>query len=140
MDACLKHLAAQVAILQTCEDGLLCGVDDDDAIGRLAATALGILLALGNVGIAESGKLLLAVYPYYGVVGGGGQKVAPLLLQLGDARIDLLHALHLVGRKQSARTYEALVDNFGEALVFALELAVLMVVDVLDALEETLIE
>lgn len=119
---------------------MLCGVDDDDAIGRLAATALGILLALGNVGIAESGKLLLAVYPNHGVVGGGGQKVAPLLLQLGDTRIDLLHALHLVGRKQSARTYEALVYNFGEALVFALKLAVLMVVYVLDALEETLIE
>ena len=140
MAAGLEHLAAQVAILQTGEDRLLCGVDDDDAIGRLAATALGILLALGNVGIAESGEQLLAVYPNHGVVGGGGQEVAPLLLQLGDTRIDLLHALHLVGWEKCSRAYEVLVDNFGEALVFALELAVLVVVDVLDALEETLIE
>ena len=140
VDACLKHLATQVAILQTGEDGLLCGIDDDDAIGRLAATALGVLFALGNVGIAESGELLLAVYPNHGVVGGSWQEVAPLLLQLGNARIDLLHAFHLVGRKQSARTYEALVDDFGKTLVFALELAVLVVVDVLDALEKALIE
>ena len=73
-------------------------------------------------------------------LGGGGQEVAPLLLQLGDTRIDLLHALHLVGWEKCSRAYEVLVDNFGEALVFALELAVLVVVDVLDALEETLIE
>ena len=107
-------------------------VDDNHAVRRLRATALGILLALCNVGVAESGKLLLAVNPHHSVVGGFGQNVAPLLLKLGDARVDLLHAVHVVGREQGARAHKALVNLLGKALVLALKLGVLVVVDVLD--------
>ena len=62
------------------EDRLLGGVDDDDAVRRLASAALCIFLALCNVCIAQSGELFLAVHPNHGVVGSGRKKVAPLLL------------------------------------------------------------
>ena len=81
MYAGLKHLAAQIAVLQTGQDRLLGGIDDNDAILRLAATALGIFLTLRNVGIAQSGKLFFAIHPYHSIIGGLGQEVAPCLLQ-----------------------------------------------------------
>ena len=80
MDACHIHLLAQFAVLEIGEDRLLGGVDDDDAVRRLASAALSIFLALCNVCIAQSGELFLAVHPNHGVVGSGRKKVAPLLL------------------------------------------------------------
>ena len=102
VDACHIHLFAQFAVLEIGEDRLLGGVDDDDAVRRLASAALSIFLTLCNVSIAQSGELFLAVYPNHGVIGSGRKKIAPLLLQLRDAGVDLLHALHLLGRKEGA--------------------------------------
>ena len=100
VDACHIHLLAQFAVLEIGEDRLLGGVDDDDAVRRLASAALSIFLALCNVCIAQSGELFLTVYPNHGVVGSGRKKIAPFLLQFRDAGVDLLHALHLLGRKE----------------------------------------
>ena len=140
MDAGLIDLASQVTVAQTGENGLLCGIDDYDAVGSLGTTALGILLALGDVGIAQTVELLLAVDPYHSVVGRLGQEVAPLLLEVGDTRVNLLHALHLVGREHGARTHKAFIYHLGESLVFAGKALVLVVVYILDALEELLVE
>ncbi len=85
MDACHINLAAELTVLKIGEDSLLGGVHDDDAVRSLAATALCILLALCDVGIAQSGKFLLAVHPNHGVVGSGRKKIAQLLLEFGDA-------------------------------------------------------
>ena len=82
MYTCHINPTTKLTILQTCKYWLLCGVDYDNTIRCLAAAALGIFLALGNVGIAKSGKLFLTIDPYYGIVGGSRQNVAPLLLQL----------------------------------------------------------
>ena len=102
VDTCHIHLLAQFAVLEIGKDRLLGGVDDDDAVRCLASAALCIFLALCNVSIAQSGELFLAVHPNYGVVGSGRKKIAPLLLQFRDAGVDLLHALHLLGRKEGA--------------------------------------
>ncbi len=80
VDACHIHLLAQFAVLEIGEDRLLGGVDDDDAVRRLASAALCIFLALCNVSIAQSGELFLAVHPNHGVVGSGRKKIARFLL------------------------------------------------------------
>ena len=140
MNAGLIHPASQVAVGQVGENGLLRGVDDHDAVGRLGPTALRVVLTLRNVGFAQSGQFLLAFYPHHGVVGGVGQQVAPLLLQVGDARVDLLHALHLIGGQQCSRAHESLVDDLRESFVLALEFRILVVVHIFHTLEELLVE
>ena len=102
MDGCLIDTLAQLAVLQAGENGLLGGVDDNDAIRRLRTLVLGVFLALCDVGIAQSCQLFLAVHPHHRVVGGAGQQVAPLLLQVGDAHVDFFHACHLfVGQERT---------------------------------------
>ena len=140
VDGSLIHSAASLTIGEGCEDRLLGGIDDDDAIRSLASTAFRILLALCDVCITQSCQFFLAAHPDHGVVGGGRKEVAPLLLKFGDAIVDFLHALHLLGREHGTGAYKTFVDDFGESLVLALELAVLMVIDILDALEEFLVE
>ena len=63
MDGSLIHLAAQLAVSQCGEDGLLGGIDNHDAIRRLATATLGILLALGNISVAQTYCQLLFVSP-----------------------------------------------------------------------------
>ena len=110
VDAGLIDLLTQVAVVQVGEDGLLRSVDDDDGIGSLAATCLGILGALGDVGLRESCQVFLLIDPYHGIVHGSLQQVAPLLLQVRDAQVDFLHACHLIIGQKSTLTYEVLVD------------------------------
>ncbi len=105
----LVDAAAQVAVVQGGEQGLLRGVHDDDGVGGLAAAALGVLLALGDVCLAQSGQFVAALHPHDGIVGGSLQLVAPLLLQVADAQVDGLHALHLVLGQQGAAAHEVLV-------------------------------
>ena len=100
MDTCLEHFATERTVLKACEDGLLRGIDDDDAVGGLATTHLRILLALGNVGLAETSEILPVINPYHGMVGRLGKEVAPLLLQLRDTGVDFLHTRHLLGRQE----------------------------------------
>ena len=140
MNRSFVDTAAQVAVVKRSQKRLLRGVDDDDAIGSLAASALRIFRTLGNVGFTQSSQLLTRGNPNHGVVGRCGKHVAPLLLKLGNAHVDLLHAFHLLAGKQGARTDKAFVDFFQKLLVFALQLGIIMVVDVLDALEELLVE
>ena len=134
------HLTAQVAVVEAGQQRLLRGVGDDDSIGSLAATTLGIFLALLDVGIAEAGELLLAVHPHHGIVGGLQYLVAPLLLQVGDAQVDGLHALLLLGGQQRSLAHELLVGLLQKLLVLALERLMLAVVDLADALEERIVE
>ena len=140
MDGCLKDLLTQIAIVETCEDSLLRGVDDDDGIRCLTPTALGILGTLGDVGLAESCEILLLVNPYHSIVGGIGQQVAPLLLEVGDTEVDLLHTFHLVVRQQGTLAYKHLVDLLQQLLVFTLQGIVLLVIDLTDTLEELFVE
>ena len=63
-----------------------------------------------------------------------------MFLQLGDAGVDLLHTLHFLCRQQGARANKTLVGLLGQAKVLALELLQLVVVNVLDAVEELLVE
>ena len=74
------------------------------------------------------------------MVGRLGKEVAPLLLQLRDAGVDLLHARHFLGGKECARAHETLVDFLRQALVLTLELRIFVIVNELDALEELLVE
>ena len=82
MDAGHIHLAAKLTVLKIGEDSLLGGVHDDDAVRRLAATALSILFALCDIGIAQTGEFLLTVHPNHGVVGSSRKKIAKLLLEI----------------------------------------------------------
>ena len=140
MDGGLVDAAAQVAVVETGEQGLLGGVDDDDAVGLLAAQALGVLLALCDVGVAQPCQLLLRVYPHHGVVGGIGEHVAPLLLQVGDGLVNLFHAGHLLVAEQGTLAHKLLVGLLQELLLLARERLVFVVVDGLDALEQLLVE
>ena len=134
------HLSAQLAVVEAGQQRLLRGVGDDDGIGRLAAATLGIVLALLYVGIIEPGEALAAVNPHHGIVGGCQDQVAPLLLQLGDAQVDGLHALLLLGRQQRALAHKLLVGLFQQLKVLALQRISLAVIDLTYALEEGLVE
>ena len=140
MDTCLVHTAAKVAVSKRGEDRLLGGVDDYHAVRSLTATALCVFLALSYISIAQASQLVLALYPYHSIVGGCRQEVVPLLLQLRDAGVDLLHALHLLCRQQGARANKTLVGLLGQAKIFALEFLQFVVVNELDAVEELLVE
>ena len=140
MDGRFVDLLAQVAVVETGQQGLLRGVDDNDGVGSLPAPALGIFGALGNISIAKSGQLVLALNPHHSVVGGSRQHIAPLRLQLRDAQIDLLHPRHLVVRQQSTLTHKVLINLLQQLLVLALQCAVVTVVDLTDALEQLLVE
>ena len=140
VNAGLEDLLAQVAVVEGGEQRLLGGVDDDDGVGRLATTTLGIFLALGHIGVTQACQLFLLVNPHHCVVGGVLQLVAPLLLQVADAQVDGFHAFHLVGRQQGTLADEALIDFLQQLLVLARQLVVLLVVDLSDALEECLVE
>jgi len=96
MDGSLVDTASQVTVVEVGEDRLLGGVDDNDGIRRLATTALSVFLALGDVGLTETGKLLFAVDPYDSIVGSFLKKRSPLLLQVGDALVDLFDTSFLV--------------------------------------------
>ena len=95
---------------------------------------------MGHVGLAKSGQVFLLVNPHDGIVGGIGQQVAPLRLQVGDAFVNLLHALHLVVGQQGTLAHEFLIRLFQQLLVFALQRVVLTVIDLTDALEERFVE
>ena len=140
VDAGLEDTAAQVAVVQAGEDGLLRGVDDDDTVGGLAAAALGVLLTLGDVGLGEACQFLFRLHPHGGIVGGSLQGVAPLLLQVGDAQVDLLHLGGILVREQRTGTDKPLVGLLEQFPVFSLQRLVLVVVDGLDTLEEGLVE
>ena len=140
MDGCLEDFLTQVAVVEAGQRLLLRGVDDDDGVGSLPPATLSVLGALGDVGFAQSGQLFLLVHPHYGIVGGGGQCVAPLRLQFRDAQVNLLHAGHLVLRQQGTLAHEALVGFLQQFLVFARQRCVVAVVDLPDALEQLLIE
>ncbi|CCZ13552.1 unknown [Prevotella sp. CAG:1092] len=81
MNARLIHPSAQLPVLQARQYRLLSGVYYHDAIFRLAATALSILLALRYVSLAQTSQLSLALHPYHRIVGSLRQQVAPVLLQ-----------------------------------------------------------
>ena len=91
MDRCLIDLLAQFAVIEAGQGRLLRGVDDDDGIRGLAATTLSILGALGNICLAHACQVFLLVDPDDGIVGGIGEHLAPLGLQLGDAQVDFLY-------------------------------------------------
>ena len=105
-----------------------------------APTVLSILLALCNVGLAQSGQVVLAVDPHRGIVGRIGEHVAPLLLKFRNARVNFLHAGHLLIGKQCAGAHKALVDLLKQLLVLAFQGGVFVIVDIFDALEEFLVE
>ena len=136
----LEDPLAQVAVVETGQQGLLRGVDDDNGVWGLLATRLGIFGALGDVGIGKASQVFLLVHPHHGIVGGSGQVVAPLLLQVGDAQVDLLHPRHLVLGQQGTLAHKLLVDLLEQLLFLARQRIVLLVVDLLDALEERLVE
>ena len=140
VDGSLIHLSAQVAVLETGEQRLLRGIDDDDSVRSLTAKTLGILLALLHVGSTQSREFLLAIHPHHGFVGSFGQQVAPLLLQVGDAQVDCLHALFLIVRQQSTLAHKLLVSLLQEFLVLALERVMLSVIHLSDAFEERHVE
>ena len=140
MDGSLVDASAQVAVVERGHDGLLRGVDDDDGVGSLPSPTLCVLLALCDVALRESGQLFLRVDPYDSVVGGGWQQVTPLLLQVGDAHVDVFHARHLLFREQGPCTHETLVDFFRQLAVFPFQRAQLMVVDVFHACEQLFIK
>ena len=93
-----------------------------------------------DVGFAQSSQFLLAVYPHHGIVGGFEQRVAPLLLQFGDAEVDGLHALLLVVGQQRTLAHELLVGFFQEFLVLALKRVFIVFINLTDALEERHVE
>ena len=140
MDRGLKHALAQVAIVETGQNSLLRGVHDDDGIGSLTATTIGILLALSQIGLAETCQVLFLVDPDHSIVGGSLQGIAPLLLQIGNAEVDLLHTSHLVLRQQRALANEVLVSLLQELLILTLQRVVLTVVDLFDTLKELGVE
>ena len=140
MDRSLEDTLSQVAVVEIGEQCLLSGIDDHDGVGCLLAEVLGILGALGDIGIGEASELLLGVDPDDGVVGGSRQLIAPLLLEVGDTEVDLLHALHLVVGQQGTLADKALIGLLQELLLLAGEGIVLDIVHLLDTLEERLIE
>ena len=140
MNGSLIDLTAQVAVVETGQKGLLRGIDDDDGVWCLAATALCIFLALLYVGLVQSRKLLLAVHPHHGIISGVENQVAPFLLQVCDAQVDLLHALLLFVRQQRALAHELLVGLLQQFLVLALQRVMIAVVHLTDTLEERHIE
>ena len=140
VDGSLEDAAAQLSVVQVGEERLLCGVDDDDGVGCLAAQILGIFRTLGDVGLAEPCQLVGCLHPHHGVVGGIGQVVAPLLLQVGDASVYGFHAFHLVLGQECSPAHEILVNFLQEFLVFTGECIVLTVIDLTDSLEEGLVE
>ena len=140
MNGSLIDLTAQVAVVETGQKGLLRGIDDDDGVWRLAATALGIFLALLYVCLVQSRKLLLAVHPHHGIISGVENQVAPFLLQVRDAQVDFLHAFLLFVRQQRALAHELLVGFLQQFLVLALQRVMIAVVHLTDTLEERHIE
>ena len=140
MDRGLKHTLAQVAIVETGQNGLLRGVHDDDGIGSLSATTLGILLALSQIGLAETCQVLFLVDPDHSIIGGSLQGVAPLLLQIRNAEVDFLHTGHLILRQQRALADKVLISLLQKLLILALQRIVLTVIDLFDTLEELGVE
>lgn len=89
MDGSLIDATSQIAVVEVGENGLLCGIDNDDSVWRLGTPALRVLPALCDISVAESGEFLFAVDPDDCVVGSLLELCAPLLLQVGDALVDL---------------------------------------------------
>ena len=140
MNRGLVNLFAQFAIVKRGQRGLLRGVHDDNGIRCLATTTLCILLALSHIGVAHTCQIFLLVHPHNGVVGGSLQQVAPLLLQVADAQVDLLHASHLVVRQKGTFAHKVLVDFLQQLLVFTRQLVVLFIIHLLDTLEQRLVK
>ena len=128
-----KHLSPQVSVVQTGQQGLLCGVNDDNGIGCFASSAFCILSALGNVGLAQSCQIFLFLNPYYGIIRGFRQNVTPLGLQVRDTQVYFLHSLHVFVREQSAFTYKFLISLFQKFAVLALKFIILTLIHLLDA-------
>ena len=140
MDGGLVDTLAEFAIVETGQDGLLGGIDDDDGIGGLSATAVSILTALGQIGLTETGEVFLLIDPHHSIVSGGRQIVAPLLLKVGDAEVDLLHTLHLIVGQKGTVANEALIGFLEQFLILALKRLVLAFVDLTNSFEEILIK
>ena len=140
MDRSLKDLLAQIAVVEISQDSLLCRVYNDDGIGSLTASVLGIFLTLGDVGLAKSGEILLLVHPDDSIVSGGLQQVTPILLKLRNPQVDFFHTLHLVLRQQSTPTDKALIGLLQQFLVLSLKGIILFIIDLFDALEQLLVE
>ena len=117
MDRGFIYLLTQFTVVETCQWCLLGGIHDDDGIRSLTPTALGILGALGDVGLTESCQIFLLVHPYHSVIGGIRQQVSPLLLQLRDAQVDLLHTCHFVVRQQGTSAHEVLIGLLQQLLI-----------------------
>ena len=72
MNAGLKDLLAQLAIVEGGQNGLLGGVYNDDGIGSLLAQVLSVLGALGDVSLRESCQIFFLVNPHHSIIGGIG--------------------------------------------------------------------
>ena len=140
MDRSFEHTLAQIAVIKTGEDGLLGGVHYHDGIGSLTSTAVGILHTLGDISLAESRQFLFLVDPDHSIVGSGLQGIAPLLLQIGNTEVNLLHTGHLVLRQQRALTNEVLIGLLQKLLILTLQHIVLTVVDLFDTLKKLVVE
>ena len=140
MHRSLIDLFPQFAVVEACQQRLLCGVDDDDAVRRLAAPTLRILLTLRNISLTQSGELFYIVHPHGRPIGGFREQIAPLLLELRDTVVDLLHPLHLAVVEQRPLPYERIVDLIEQFFVFTLEIGIFVVVHKLDALEKFFVE
>ena len=97
-------------------------------------------MALGDISLAESCQVFFFINPHDSVVGSSLKQVAPLLLQVADAQIDFLHTRHLLVRQEGTLAHEILIDFLQQFLVFALQRVVLLVVNLLDALKQWLVE
>ena len=106
----------------------------------LAFSALCVILALCQVGVAESCQFVLAVHPHGSLVGRLGQNAAKLLLQVGKALVDLHHTGLLVGGEQGTRAHKLLIDLIEQLQILTFETTALMIVDILHTLEEPLVE
>ena len=140
MDRGLIYLPAQVAIVEAGQQGLLGCIDNDNGIRSLAATALGVFLALLYVGFVQTGELLLAVHPDHGVVGSFEQQVAPLLLQISDAKVNGLHTLLLIAGQQRSLAHKLLVGLLQQFLFLALKCFVIAIVNLTNTLEKRHVE
>ena len=140
MNRSIEHTLAQRTVFKACQDGLLRGVGNHDAVRCLAITALSVFLALCDIRLTQSGEVFNLVHPNGRFVGSFWQHVTKILLQFGYLVVDFLHALFLICRQQSPRTHEILIHFLQQLFVFALQLIVFVIVYIFDSVEERLVE
>ena len=140
MNRSIEHTLAQCTVFKACQDGLLRGVGNHDAVRRLAITALSVFLALCDIRLTQSGQVFNLVHPNGRFVGSFWQHVTKILLQFGYFVVDFFHALFLICRQQSPRTHEVLIHFLQQLFVFALQLIVFVIVNIFDSIEERLVE